>query len=210
MSPTQLPLPLFACPACGAQEIPRFESGTGPQVAKAVCARCGTFLRWVPRRLVKPFAGKDQRMGSSVNRTILLGAIGRYGVEVRYANSGAPLASFTLVCSEQWQDGTMHELYIPCEIAGKRAEAASEVAAGTLVLFEGKLAKRKKGEQWELLVSGFELTPVLPPVSTASQERKEEDHEHTPPRPYRASRGPHAGGLQASLPCAALSSVPGL
>ena len=34
-----------------------------------------------------------------------------------------------------------------------------------LVLFEGKLAKRKKGEAWELVVSGFSLVPVLQPVA---------------------------------------------
>jgi single-stranded DNA-binding protein len=92
-------------------------------------------------------------MPGGVNRTILVGTIGRYGVDVRYANTGTAIASFTLVCSEQWQDGTTHEVYIPCEIVGKKAEAAP-------VLFEGRLAKRKKGEQWELLVSGWECTPI--------------------------------------------------
>jgi single-stranded DNA-binding protein len=99
-------------------------------------------------------------MSGGVNRTILVGVVGKYGVEVRYAASGTPVASFMLMCSEQWQDGTTHDLYIPCEIVGKKAEAASELEAGTLVLFEGKLAKRKKGEQWELIVAGFALTPI--------------------------------------------------
>jgi single-stranded DNA-binding protein len=99
-------------------------------------------------------------MSGSVNRTILLGVVGKYGVEVRYANSGAAIATFTLMCTEVWQDGTTHEIYIPCEIVGKKAEAASELEAGMPVLFEGKLAKRKKGEQWELVVSGFALTPI--------------------------------------------------
>jgi single-stranded DNA-binding protein len=107
-------------------------------------------------------------MPRSINRTILLGVVGAYGVEVRYATSGGAVAAFTLVCSEQWQDGTVHDLYIPCEIVGKRAEAASALDAGTLVLFEGKLAKRKKGEQWELVVSGFELTPVAVATGTGT------------------------------------------
>jgi Single-strand binding protein family len=161
VTPAQLPLPLFACTSCGVQDVPRLLPGTGPQTAKAVCAHCNTFLRWVPRRLLTQSTNKETRMAGGVNRTILLGAIGRYGVEVRYGNNGAAIATFTLVCSEQWQDGTTHDLYIPCEIVGKKAESVGELEAGTLVLFEGKLAKqKKKGDEWSLIVSGFELTAV--------------------------------------------------
>ena len=104
-----------------------------------------------------------------VNRAVLLGAIGKYGVEVRYATSGAPCASFMLVVTEQGQDGKEHATLIPCECWGKKAEAAGELDAGALVLFEGKLRKRQKGEgQWEMVVSGFELTPVLAPTLTGS------------------------------------------
>jgi len=104
-------------------------------------------------------------MPGSLNRVLLLGCIGKYGVTLRYATSGTPCASFTLALSEQGQDGKTYITLIPCEVWGKHAEAASELEAGQLVLFEGKLHKRKKGEQWELIVSGFELTPV-----TLSQE----------------------------------------
>lgn len=101
-------------------------------------------------------------MVGSVNRVTLLGSVGKYGVEVRYAHSGTPLATFVLVCSEIWQtDGKPHDVYIPCEIVGKRAEAAGEIEPGAQILFEGKLAKRKKGEQWELIVSGFDVTPLV-------------------------------------------------
>ena len=101
-----------------------------------------------------------------INRTILVGVIGKYGVEVRYAASGTPCASFTVAISELGQDGREHTVLIPCEVWGKKAEVAGEVEAGQLVVFEGKLAKRKKGEnQWEMVVSGFELTPVQAPVS---------------------------------------------
>ena len=48
---------------------------------------------------------------------------------------------------------------------GKHAEAASELEPGQLVLFEGKLARRKKGEQ-ELFVSGFDVTPIGAPLPT--------------------------------------------
>jgi single-stranded DNA-binding protein len=97
-----------------------------------------------------------------INRVVLVGTIGKYGVEVRYATSGAPCASFTLVVTELGQDGKDHPVFIPCECWGKKAETASELDAGQLVLFEGKLRKRQKGEgQWELLVSGFEVQPLL-------------------------------------------------
>jgi Single-strand binding protein family len=164
MTSRQLPLPLFACPTCGKQDVPQVRPGTGPHVAAAICAHCDTWLRWVPRRLLEQSSAQEALMSGSVNRTILLGVIGQHGIAVRYANSGAAIASFMLVCTEQWQDGTTHELYIPCEIVGKKAEGASELDAGTLVLFEGKLAKRKKGEQWELVVSGFDVTPVRAPA----------------------------------------------
>jgi single-stranded DNA-binding protein len=100
-----------------------------------------------------------------INRVTLVGGIGTYGVEVRYANSGAPCAGFMLVISAQGQDGKDHSTLIPCECWGKQAEAAGDLAAGQLVLFEGKLRKRHKGEgQWELIVSGCELTPVVVPT----------------------------------------------
>jgi single-stranded DNA-binding protein len=82
---------------------------------------------------------------------------------VRYATAGTPCATFTLVVSELGQDAKVHATYIDCEVWGKKAESARELEPGQLALFEGKLAKRKKGEQWELVVSGFELTPLLPP-----------------------------------------------
>ena len=105
-------------------------------------------------------------MIASVNRCILLGEIGKYGIEVHYATSGTPCASFMLVVSEQGQDGKAYSTLIPCEVWGRKAEAAGELDAGQLVLFEGKLQRRKKGEQqWEMVVSGFEVTPVLAPTS---------------------------------------------
>jgi len=105
-------------------------------------------------------------MPGGVNRVVLLGTIGKYGVEVRYANSGAPCASFALIVHEQGRDGKTYPALIPCEVWGKKTEAAGEIEAGQLVLFEGKLRKRQKSEgQWELIVSGFEVTPLLAPAT---------------------------------------------
>jgi hypothetical protein len=169
MTPTQPPLPLFACPSCGVQEPPRLLPGMARQRAKAVCPRCGTFLHWVPRRLLEQSKGKALPMPGGVNRTILVGVIGRYGVEVRYANSGTACATFTLVVSEQGQDGKTYQTYIPCEIWGRKAEVASELDANQLVVFEGKLRKRQKGEkEWELIVSGFEVTPIATTVEVVT------------------------------------------
>jgi hypothetical protein len=54
---------------------------------------------------------------------------------------------------------------VPCEVWGKKAEGVSELEPGALVLFEGRLAKRKKGEAWEMVVSGFDVTPITAPVA---------------------------------------------
>ena len=101
MASTQLPLPLFACPHCGAQEIPRVQLGIGP-TAQVLCVHCGHFLRYVPRRLVEHAPGKETMMAGGVNRTILLGTISRYGIEIRYTNSNATIATFLLACPEVW------------------------------------------------------------------------------------------------------------
>jgi single-stranded DNA-binding protein len=109
---------------------------------------------------------EDHNMVVSVNRVVLVGQIGRYGVSVAYHESGTPRASFTLVICEQGQDGKTFPTLIDCQVWGRKAEAAGELEAGQLVLFEGKLAKRKRGEQWEMVVSGFELTPLTAPLPT--------------------------------------------
>ena len=95
-----------------------------------------------------------------LNAVTLLGCVSKYGVTLRFHTTGTPVASFALYTTEQGADGSYHSTLVPCECWGRKAESASEIAANTLCLFQGKLAKRKKGEQWELIVSGFELTPV--------------------------------------------------
>ena len=103
-------------------------------------------------------------MVTSINHCILLGEIGRQGVTISHATSGAACASFLLVLYEEGQDGKTYPTLIPVEIWGKRAEQASELDAGQLVVVDGKLRKRKRGEQWELIVAGFEVKPVGLPV----------------------------------------------
>ena len=106
-------------------------------------------------------------MAGSVNRVVLVGTISKYGVDVRYAQNGSPCASFVMVLTEVAQDGKEYTTLVPCEIWGKRAEAAGEVEAGQVVVFEGKLRKRQKADQlWELVATGFELTPIVTGVGT--------------------------------------------
>ena len=147
------PLP---CPACGTVGVPHVEPGTGPHWGKAVCA-CGRFLKWVARP-------KEVCMQASINRCILLGTISKNGVEVSYHGQGIARASFSPIVSELGRDGREHQAWFPCEIWGKRAEAAGELEPGDLALVEGKLERHKKDEGWETVVSGFQCQPLRMPT----------------------------------------------
>jgi hypothetical protein len=162
------PLPPLPCPSCGTIAPPRLERGTGPHSAKAVCVHCNRFIKWLPRRLTQPPAkAKETERRRDVNRVVLHGTIGPSGVEVSNDASGAPCASFTLEVQESGQDGQASSKLIPCKLFGAKAESAVELEAGQLVRVEGKLKKRQKGDQWELIGSGFEVTPVLAPTSAS-------------------------------------------
>ena len=158
-------LPPLLCPHCGVLDMPTVGPGTGPHVASLRCGACGGFLKWAPRSLVAPPEKESQSM-AGVNRVILVGTISKYGIERRTSTSGAPCASFALAVAELGQDGRAHVTLVPCEVWGKKVDAASTLEAGQLALFEGKLARRKKGEQWELVVSGYELTPIAQPMAS--------------------------------------------
>ena len=154
------PLP---CPACGACAVPTLGPGTGPHAARALCPQCGRFLQWLPKSLV----AKEPAMGCLViNKVFLAGHISKYGVTIRYNQVGTAYATFTLVMTEQGADHKTHATFVDCEVWGRHAEEVGELEAGQLALFEGKLAKRKKGDQWELIVSGYDVTPVLPAQAT--------------------------------------------
>jgi single-stranded DNA-binding protein len=100
-------------------------------------------------------------MSTSMNRCWLMGTIGERGFALRYALGGSAYASGTLVITERSTEGKEWRQYLPIECWGKRAESVSELAPGTLVTLEGKLARRKnKQEQWEVYVSTFAVEPV--------------------------------------------------
>jgi len=157
-------LPPMPCPTCGEVATPVLGPGTQIHAARALC-RQGHFIKWVPKALLGLKEGPS--MGG-IARCTIVGCIGKHGVEVRYATSGTPCASFILVVTEMGQDGKTHDLWVPCEVWGRKAEAAGELEAGQLTLFEGRLARRKKGEQWETVVSGFECTAITAPTSALS------------------------------------------
>lgn len=148
----------IVCPKCGVVDAPRIEDGAGPHVRKAVCTGCGKMIKWLRKT-------KEERMVASVNRVMLLGTVSDRGVEVSFVEDrGTAKASFLLILSETGHDGKTYQTYVPCEIWGKKAESAGEVEAGQLVLFEGRLRKRQKGDVWELIIGGFEIVPVGTPV----------------------------------------------
>ena len=62
----------------GTMAVPVLTQGTGPHAVRASCRHCGAFLKWLPRVLVK---GKEVRPVGGVNRALLVGTIGKYGVE---------------------------------------------------------------------------------------------------------------------------------
>jgi hypothetical protein len=132
--------------ACGACAVPLVGPGAGPHPARALCGSCGRFLQWLPKVL---FAGKEPRRMGSIARCIVLGVVSKHGVEVRYASSGAPCVSLTLVVTEQGQDGRPHDLFVPVEVWGRRAEAVSELVPGQSCTTRraGSLMKAPRGGQ---------------------------------------------------------------
>jgi hypothetical protein len=157
-------IPPLLCPHCGVCDVPRIGPGTQTHVARALCSGCGRYLKWLPKALLG-LEQKEQTMGG-IARCVVIGVIGKYGCSLHYATSGAACASFTLVVSEQGSDGRTYNLFVPCEVWGKKAEGASELAAGQLCLFEGKLARRKQDADWTWVVAGWDVTPIMAPTAS--------------------------------------------
>jgi single-stranded DNA-binding protein len=78
-----------------------------------------------------------------INKVILAGEIGQYGVKISYTETVKPQTSFTLVCTEAGKSGGF-KAFIPVLIVGPQAEPLAEsLEPGDLVLLEGRLAYRK-------------------------------------------------------------------
>jgi hypothetical protein len=156
-------LPVMPCPACGLIDIPVLGAGRGPHLGELRC-QAAHHIKWAPKALLG--GRKEGSTMGGIARCTVVGCISMRGVEVRYSTSGAACASLTLVVTEQGQDGRPHDLFVPIEVWGRRAEAVGELEPGQLCLFEGRLAKRRRGEQWELLVTGWDVTPILAPQAS--------------------------------------------
>ena len=86
-----------------------------------------------------------------VNKWIGIGNLGA-DPEVRYTQSGSPVCSFRIACSEKYKDasGNMQENteWVPIVAWGKLAEICSQyLHKGSRVYIEGKLQTRKWQDQ---------------------------------------------------------------
>jgi single-strand DNA-binding protein len=83
-----------------------------------------------------------------LNRVTLIGRLGK-DVELRYLNSGTPVANFSMACETSYKKGEKWEKVVywgDIIIFGGRAEAAAEhLSKGSIVYVEGRLQKR----EWE-------------------------------------------------------------
>ena len=82
-----------------------------------------------------------------INKVILIGNLGA-DVELRYTQSGAPVASFRVATTERWkgQDGQMQESteWHSCNAWGKLAEICGKyLQKGSKVYVEGSINTRK-------------------------------------------------------------------
>ncbi len=87
---------------------------------------------------------------AGINKVILIGNLGR-DPELRYTQSGQPVATFSLATSENWTDKTSGEKVEKTEwhrvvVWGRTAELCSQyLAKGRTVYIEGRLQTR----DWE-------------------------------------------------------------
>ena len=101
-----------------------------------------------------------------IARCTIVGCIGKYGVEVRYATSGTPCASFTLVVSEQGSDGKVHELYVPCEVWRQKPKGPASWKQANCAYSKASWPSARRvssGRQW---LAGYEVVPILAPLPT--------------------------------------------
>jgi single-stranded DNA-binding protein len=78
-----------------------------------------------------------------VNRAIVSGTVGEYGVMLSYTEQAKPRLSFSLTVVENGRHGATFRTFVPCVVVGPQAEALAEtLEPGDVVLLEGKLTYR--------------------------------------------------------------------
>lgn len=110
--------------------------------------------------------------GGGVNRAILSGAVGQYGVKLTYTETAKPQTSFTLVCTEAGKDGASYWTFIPVLIIGTQAEdLAATLEPGDPVLLEGKLTYKagKTKDAGKLVVTCFSVEVLARHVSAQAE-----------------------------------------
>ena len=103
-------------------------------------------------------------MSESFSQAVLIGSL-RQRVHVETLPSGTPCGTFELILRERTSAGRWYSTVVACQLWGKTVEAARELQPGQTCLFHGKLAKRKRGEDWHLVVSGFTLEALTIPTA---------------------------------------------
>jgi single-stranded DNA-binding protein len=108
----------------------------------------------------------------SLNRVILSGTIGQYGVKIAWTEAGKPQTSFTLVVEEPAKAGSSFKTFVPVLIVGAQAEdLAATLEPGDPVLLEGKLMYRsgKTKDAGKLVVTCFTVEVLARPLSAQAE-----------------------------------------
>src|SRR5262245_54157296 len=101
---------------------------------------------------------RSQSMSVSVNRVVLIGTCGKYGLSLKYLPSGSAVANGSITLSESGKNGQQYDSYFPVECFGQKAERASELEPGTPIYLEGRLSKRKiKDGAYEVVVNCYDV-----------------------------------------------------
>jgi primosomal replication protein N len=109
----------------------------------------------------------------SLNRVILSGTIGQYGINIEWTAAGKPQTSLTLVCEEEGKVSTTFRTFIPVLIVGTQAEALAEtLEPGDVVLLAGQLAYKAgtPRDAGKLMVVCCGVERLLPAI-IAGQDR---------------------------------------